>query len=168
MSDSISSVAVYYLQQAAYIMSEHSEESKCQLAEIVQYTCDFDPKSPSVVTCYPIPRIFRMSVHIRSRLSSLTKTVPRCPGRPAVEITSLAEVNVNTGEIEVPSESRYIFSVYLCNSLLTNLDPVSHQSRVNSGRRSFVTTAAQILTNQQCLATRGPNPNPEARFCALT
>ncbi|KDQ60255.1 hypothetical protein JAAARDRAFT_32634 [Jaapia argillacea MUCL 33604] len=63
---------------------------KCRIAEIVQYTCELENQesgSPQV-HCFPIPRIFRI-----------------CPGRPAVEITKLVNVNMRTGEVDIPPET---------------------------------------------------------------
>lgn len=82
----------------------------CQIAEIVQYMCDLEnlENGRSQVHCFPIPRIFRMSV-----LNSHTQTllliwmnVPSCSGRPAVEITKFVNINEITGEVEVPPETR--------------------------------------------------------------
>ncbi|KAI0937526.1 hypothetical protein AcW1_001617 [Taiwanofungus camphoratus] len=65
-------------------------QSKCRLAEIVQYKCEAEVTSAGEPQfhCWPIPRIFRI-----------------CPGRPAVEMTRFVDVDMNTGEISVPPES---------------------------------------------------------------
>jgi hypothetical protein len=34
----------------------------------------------------------------------------RCPGRPAVEITKLVNIDEKTGEIEIPAAARYAIS----------------------------------------------------------
>ncbi|KIM85816.1 hypothetical protein PILCRDRAFT_5449 [Piloderma croceum F 1598] len=66
-------------------MSDPLEEKKCRIAEIVQYTCDSEKLSNGQIHCFPIPRIFRI-----------------CPGRPAVEITKLVNIDEKTGEIKIP------------------------------------------------------------------
>jgi len=65
-----------------------SEEPKCQLAEIVQYTCDIErgPRGKPQVYCVPIPRFFRI-----------------CSDRPAVEITRIVDVDTHTGVVTLPS-----------------------------------------------------------------
>lgn len=50
---------------STYLMSfdkDPLKEKKCQIAEIVQYTCDLEQleNGQSQVHCFPIPRIFRM------------------------------------------------------------------------------------------------------------
>ncbi|RDB16072.1 hypothetical protein Hypma_003438 [Hypsizygus marmoreus] len=73
-------------------MSTSPTERKCRIAEIVQYTCDVETSGTKPeVQCFPIPRIFRI-----------------CPGRPTIEITKLVNVDLATGEVEVPPDSRDI------------------------------------------------------------
>ncbi|KAI0635313.1 hypothetical protein C8Q77DRAFT_696980 [Trametes polyzona] len=65
---------------------------KCRLAEIVQYKCDPEQRTsaaPPQWHCLPVIRIFRI-----------------CQGRPAVEITKFIDMNVETGAVQVPSQSR--------------------------------------------------------------
>ncbi|KAF8526548.1 hypothetical protein BU17DRAFT_40413 [Hysterangium stoloniferum] len=62
------------------------EGQECRLYELEQFICDYDETlNEGRVKCYPIPRIFRL-----------------CPGRPAVEITALVEIDAKTGELTVP------------------------------------------------------------------
>ncbi|EJD05572.1 uncharacterized protein FOMMEDRAFT_79508 [Fomitiporia mediterranea MF3/22] len=73
--------------------SKISEESKCQIQEILQYTCEMEPRNHGhtpQIHCYPIPRIFRV-----------------CPNRPAVEITRSVFIDPSTGEVVLPSNSTY-------------------------------------------------------------
>ncbi|KAJ3503441.1 hypothetical protein NMY22_g18250 [Coprinellus aureogranulatus] len=61
--------------------------AECRLAEILQYMCnlEFDKKSrKQQLVCTQVPRIFRL-----------------CPGRPAVEVTRVADINMATGEVTV-------------------------------------------------------------------
>ncbi|GLB39282.1 putative mitochondrial export protein Som1 [Lyophyllum shimeji] len=70
-------------------MASEGLPGKCRISEILQYTCDVDTSGPTPeVQCFPIPRIFRI-----------------CPGRPTVEITKLVNVNMITGEVEVPADA---------------------------------------------------------------
>ncbi|KAJ7336440.1 hypothetical protein B0H14DRAFT_2933778 [Mycena olivaceomarginata] len=57
-------------------------EGQCRIAEIMQYSCV--PKN-ATVHCVPIPRLFRI-----------------CPGRPAVEVTRVLNVDLTTGYVEMP------------------------------------------------------------------
>ncbi|RXW19723.1 hypothetical protein EST38_g6130 [Candolleomyces aberdarensis] len=62
--------------------------SHCRLAEIVQYTCSLERDKSTgkkQLLCTQLPRIFRL-----------------CPGKPAVELTRVANVNLVTGEVDVP------------------------------------------------------------------
>ncbi|THH29239.1 hypothetical protein EUX98_g4938 [Antrodiella citrinella] len=61
---------------------------KCRLAEIIQYSCkeEYDADGVPTPRCWPVPRIFRL-----------------CPGRPAVEVTRYVNVDMKTGEIDIPS-----------------------------------------------------------------
>ncbi|KAF8067633.1 hypothetical protein FPV67DRAFT_1143050 [Lyophyllum atratum] len=63
---------------------------KCRISEILQYSCDVDTSGPAPLN--PI-KLFFSIVHYR------------CPGRPTVEITKLVNVNMITGEVEVPADS---------------------------------------------------------------
>ncbi|PFH50501.1 hypothetical protein AMATHDRAFT_144894, partial [Amanita thiersii Skay4041] len=63
---------------------------RCRIAEIVQYVCNMEGGTPtSEVVCFPVPRLFRL-----------------CPGQPAVEVTTLADINMATGEVEFSTESK--------------------------------------------------------------
>ncbi|KII91134.1 hypothetical protein PLICRDRAFT_37830 [Plicaturopsis crispa FD-325 SS-3] len=70
--------------------SNSNARTKCLLTEIVQFTCE----APALVNgqpkvhCFPVPRIFKT-----------------CPGRPAVEITTLVDIDLKTGEIDVTPEA---------------------------------------------------------------
>jgi hypothetical protein len=44
-------------------LPDKSLQGKCRIAEIVQYTCNVETfKGSTQLTCFPIPRIFKMSV----------------------------------------------------------------------------------------------------------
>ncbi|KAF8229778.1 hypothetical protein L208DRAFT_1438855 [Tricholoma matsutake] len=65
---------------------------KCRIAEIVQYTCNVETsESSSQLHCFPIPRLFKI-----------------CPDRPTVEITTMANIDMTTGEVDVPPDTRKI------------------------------------------------------------
>ncbi|TFK39026.1 hypothetical protein BDQ12DRAFT_604667 [Crucibulum laeve] len=72
---------------------EPREQGKCRIAEIVQYTCDIERPATGdpIVHCFPIPRIFRI-----------------CPGKPVVEITTKVDIDITTGEVEIPSEKKQL------------------------------------------------------------
>ncbi|KAJ7232956.1 hypothetical protein B0H12DRAFT_1028770 [Mycena haematopus] len=60
-------------------------EGPCRIAEITQYTCVPKYEGGLVVHCVPIPRLFRI-----------------CPNRPAVEVTRVLNVDLSTGDVEIP------------------------------------------------------------------
>ncbi|ETW75871.1 hypothetical protein HETIRDRAFT_244204, partial [Heterobasidion irregulare TC 32-1] len=62
----------------------------CQIAEILQYSCDLQSGEDGrpQFHCFPVPRIFRI-----------------CPGRPAIEITRTVKIDIATGEVNIPPES---------------------------------------------------------------
>ncbi|KAF8601586.1 hypothetical protein BDV93DRAFT_524763 [Ceratobasidium sp. AG-I] len=64
--------------------------TKCRIAEIEQFKCApvVDLDGHTRMHCIPVPRIFRI-----------------CPGRPAVEITTLVNVNLETGDVEITPET---------------------------------------------------------------
>ncbi|KAF9493746.1 hypothetical protein BDN71DRAFT_1449790 [Pleurotus eryngii] len=63
-----------------------SSKDECRIAELLQYTCDHTvSEGRPLVHCFPIPRMFRL-----------------CQGKPAVEITRFVQVDLNTGEVELP------------------------------------------------------------------
>ncbi|KIK22311.1 hypothetical protein PISMIDRAFT_504017 [Pisolithus microcarpus 441] len=69
----------------------HQDESdpsgKCYFFEIVQFCCEMQENQQGGVTphCFPTPRLFK-----------------KCPEHPAVEITKITQINMQTGEIVVP------------------------------------------------------------------
>ncbi|KZS97067.1 hypothetical protein SISNIDRAFT_406208 [Sistotremastrum niveocremeum HHB9708] len=66
------------------------EDQGCRFAEILQFSCEFEKKTlHKELRCSPIPRIFRI-----------------CRDRPAVEITTLVDLNTKTGEVEIPASAR--------------------------------------------------------------
>ncbi|KIJ63738.1 hypothetical protein HYDPIDRAFT_112675 [Hydnomerulius pinastri MD-312] len=67
-----------------------SSRSRCQLLEIVQYSCEPEKLPSGAIRphCFPIPRIFRI-----------------CPDRPAQEITKFTTIDMKTGEIELPDQN---------------------------------------------------------------
>ncbi|KAI6046419.1 hypothetical protein EDC04DRAFT_1693267 [Pisolithus marmoratus] len=70
--------------------NKFDSSNKCHFFEIVQYFCEMEQDQHGGVTprCFPTPRLFKT-----------------CPRRPAVEITKIAKINLQTGEIGVPDES---------------------------------------------------------------
>ncbi|KAE9398068.1 hypothetical protein BT96DRAFT_822535 [Gymnopus androsaceus JB14] len=75
----------------------------CQLAEIVQYSCELDVSQASpVISCVPLSRLFRMQVGISCTFNPLTCFDFRCPGFPAVELTKVLNVDENGG-VETPT-----------------------------------------------------------------
>ncbi|KAF8341872.1 hypothetical protein F5887DRAFT_975372 [Amanita rubescens] len=69
--------------------SHDRNQSRCRIAEIVQYMCDVEQTgSSSEMVCLPIPRLFRL-----------------CPGEPALEVTTITNINAETGEVELPTNS---------------------------------------------------------------
>ncbi|TEB23603.1 hypothetical protein FA13DRAFT_1639690, partial [Coprinellus micaceus] len=65
--------------------------SGCRLAEILQYMCSLESDKRSgkrQLVCTQVPRIFQL-----------------CPGRPAVEVTRVANIDLNTGEVGVSAEN---------------------------------------------------------------
>ncbi|KAF8804731.1 hypothetical protein BYT27DRAFT_7194337 [Phlegmacium glaucopus] len=61
------------------------DKPKCRIAEILQYTCEQKDDSGSF-QCFPIPRIFML-----------------CPEQPAIEITKLVDIDMLTGEVNLPA-----------------------------------------------------------------
>ncbi|KAI5986904.1 hypothetical protein EDD15DRAFT_2146841, partial [Pisolithus albus] len=53
----------------------------------VQFCCEMQENQHGGVTphCYPTPRLFK-----------------KCPDHPAVEITKITQINMQTGEVVVP------------------------------------------------------------------
>ncbi|KAI0047697.1 hypothetical protein FA95DRAFT_1454891, partial [Auriscalpium vulgare] len=66
--------------------------SPCRIAEVLQFSCDLEATHTGrpQYHCFPIPRLFRI-----------------CPGRPAVEITRFVDINLSTGEVDIPPESHH-------------------------------------------------------------
>ena len=84
--------------------------AKCRIAEILQYSCDLedDGRGRPQYHCWPVPRVFRMWVHaLRDFNRYVDRQLCRCPGRPAVEITRFVDVDMTSGEIRLPHETRY-------------------------------------------------------------
>ncbi|KAH9921383.1 hypothetical protein B0H21DRAFT_200128 [Amylocystis lapponica] len=75
------------------VRSQREGQAKCRLAEIVQYQCEQELTRAGTPQyhCWPITRIFRI-----------------CGGRPAVEMTRFAHVDVDTGEVSVPPEASQV------------------------------------------------------------
>ncbi|KAA1473057.1 hypothetical protein DENSPDRAFT_779499 [Dentipellis sp. KUC8613] len=67
--------------------------SKCQLVELLHYSCELRQEADGSrqFHCFPIPRILRI-----------------CPGRPAVEITRFVNIDMTTGEVEIPPEASQV------------------------------------------------------------
>lgn len=88
------------------------EDTKCQLAEIVQYTCKLErsPRGKPQIHCVPIPRFFKMCLHHSPNVSfppiTYVDLASRCSGIPAVEITRIVNVDMDTGVVTLPSQSR--------------------------------------------------------------
>jgi len=77
-----------------------ASRQKCQILEILQYTCDIKKKAKAAdpasnaraeLRCFPVPRIFRM-----------------CPNRPAIEITRYVSIDPATGEVILPPDTNAI------------------------------------------------------------
>ncbi|KAF5340352.1 hypothetical protein D9611_007924 [Ephemerocybe angulata] len=69
-------------------------DKDCRLAEILQYMCSLEQGKLSGkrrLFCTQVPRIFQL-----------------CPGRPAVEVTRVANINLVTGEVDVPPQASQI------------------------------------------------------------
>ncbi|KAF9446572.1 hypothetical protein P691DRAFT_708264 [Macrolepiota fuliginosa MF-IS2] len=66
------------------------ERAQCRIAEILQYSCNVekDANGQPQVHCFPIPRIFKL-----------------CRGLPAVEITTLVDIDLATGEVVIPPDA---------------------------------------------------------------
>ncbi|KAJ6486787.1 hypothetical protein C8R45DRAFT_995871 [Mycena sanguinolenta] len=60
-------------------------DGPCRIVEIPQFTCVPKYDGGLVVHCVPIPRLFRI-----------------CPNRPAVEVTRVLNIDLSTGEVEIP------------------------------------------------------------------
>ncbi|KAF9071857.1 hypothetical protein BDP27DRAFT_1186196, partial [Rhodocollybia butyracea] len=58
----------------------------CSIQEIVQYSCELEKVGAegSVIRCFPLSRLFKM-----------------CPGLPAVEVTTVLNIDEN-GAVENP------------------------------------------------------------------
>ncbi|KAI6148340.1 hypothetical protein BKA82DRAFT_4135673 [Pisolithus tinctorius] len=66
--------------------THQDKPDKCYFFEIEQYFCEMEQNQHGVTPhCFPTPRLFKM-----------------CPDRPAVEITNIAKINMQTGEIGMP------------------------------------------------------------------
>ncbi|KAG8781479.1 hypothetical protein FRC12_021857, partial [Ceratobasidium sp. 428] len=63
---------------------------KCRIAELEQFKCSpvVNIDGQTRMHCMPVLRIFRI-----------------CPNRPAVEITTLVNLDLSTGELEITPES---------------------------------------------------------------
>lgn len=96
-----------------------SVTAKCRIAEILQYSCDWS-KEDNRINCLPFPRIFRMSVQFYLMMPTYRHSHWRhsCPGRPAVEITRQVNVDIKTGEVEIPPEVQYAFSLLVKHKLI--------------------------------------------------
>ncbi|KAI0292897.1 hypothetical protein BC826DRAFT_911193 [Russula brevipes] len=71
-------------------MSASAESRRdCQIAEILQYSCEVQTRGHGFQQfhCFPVPRIFML-----------------CQGQPAVEITRVVKMDTSTGEVDVPRD----------------------------------------------------------------
>jgi len=60
----------------------------CVLQELTMFECDRElAEKAGIIKCYPIPRVFRV-----------------CPERPAIEVTSLAKFDEDTGKASLPED----------------------------------------------------------------
>ncbi|KAJ7749312.1 hypothetical protein DFH07DRAFT_557515 [Mycena maculata] len=68
-------------------MAETQKDGECRIAEIMQYSCvpKKNARGVHVVHCVPVPRLFRI-----------------CPDRPAVEVTRVLNIDIDTGYVEMP------------------------------------------------------------------
>lgn len=87
---------------------------KCRLAEILQYQCEADQAAGGAqMHCLPVPRIFRMYtlsvIALTPRgLGVLISHASSCPNRPAVEMTRFIHVDLETGAVHLPPQSRCV------------------------------------------------------------
>lgn len=89
-----------------------ADHHSCSVAEILQWSCDVDSAASDkpTIECFPIPRIFRLwvlpspscVVH-QPRMLMIHTVTHRCPGRPAIEITTQVTFDPRTGDVTVPS-----------------------------------------------------------------
>ncbi|KAI6029386.1 hypothetical protein BKA83DRAFT_504017, partial [Pisolithus microcarpus] len=77
----------------------HQDESdpsgKCYFFEIVQFCCEMQENQQGGVTphCFPTPSSIQKVLLLVALM---------CPDHPAVEITKITQINMQTGEIVVP------------------------------------------------------------------
>ncbi|PPQ92128.1 hypothetical protein CVT25_007959 [Psilocybe cyanescens] len=67
--------------------SASKKEPDCVIAEILQHTCLVKTAYDGTISyhCFPIPRILKL-----------------CPGQPAVELTKFINIEMQSGEIDIP------------------------------------------------------------------
>ena len=83
----------------------------CVLRELTMFECDRElAETAGIIKCYPIPRIFRVYVYISVYFVFLDQHTRRCPGRPAIEVTSLAKFDEIIGKASLPEDYLYVYS----------------------------------------------------------
>jgi len=96
-------------------------EKRCRLVEILQYECA-PGEAGSPITCFPLPRIFRMCAALRLFLRPWILSVflrmhdIRCSGQPAVELTAYVSAGRADGALMIPSGYMCV-SLRVCNAL---------------------------------------------------
>lgn len=91
--------------------TDKAPRKQCRLAEILQYQCEADQATGGQMHCLPIPRIFRMYTSQSSLSPSIHParadfTRVSCQDRPAVELTRFIDVDLETGAVHIPTQSR--------------------------------------------------------------
>ncbi|KAH9477875.1 hypothetical protein JR316_0010107 [Psilocybe cubensis] len=83
---------------------DKQETKKCVIAEIVQHTCSLKNERNGTPTfhCFPLPRILKLYElhHLLAFRSS--QFLSSCPGQPAVELTKFINIDMKSGEIDIP------------------------------------------------------------------
>jgi len=87
---------------------------------------------------------------------------PRCPGRPAVEITRQVTVNMNTGEVDIPEEVRYMILFLNWSRVdMVAFSLVKPYLKVSPGGTSFYMMSKATLGN---LSSRDHDQGPVSNF----
>ena len=87
-------------------------QPECRIAEILQHTCniELDDSGNKRINCFPLPRVFLLYCLFRIFNRRWLIIVPSsCPKQPTAEVTRHVNINVNTGQVELPRELRYEF-----------------------------------------------------------
>ena len=144
---------------------------QCRLAEILQFQCDAEVASggDQRVHCLPVPRIFRMYVPCTSLSPSLRPTHVRvtwvsCKNRPAVEMTRFVDVDLETGAVHLPSQSRSVLIRHAVRTEGAYRPPYPPQSTSSQGEAMAGRSAKRSGGNCEGVA-EVPEPLPTAWMC---